>query len=131
MSEECPLAEQFVAQELLAFAKEHHYYQKLCYWLREGKRGNAEVDFVTQMGTKIVPIKVKAGAAGSLKSLLQMIAQKKLKQALKIDLNMPTQREINHEIVTEGAMVAEVNYQLTSIPPYLLTRVLNQDYNGE
>ncbi len=58
------LAEQFVAQELLAW-----HTSELFYWSRSAPSSNAEVDFLTQKDYHIYPIEVKSGAAGRLKSL--------------------------------------------------------------
>lgn len=58
------LAEQFVAQELLAW-----HGEKLYYWSRAARSSNAEVDFLTVCKGKIYPLEVKSGAAGKLKSL--------------------------------------------------------------
>ncbi|WP_027303392.1 ATP-binding protein [Rudanella lutea] len=62
------LAEQFVAQQLLATN------QEVCYWARTEPGTNAEVDFVTTQQGRIVPIEVKAGAKGGLKSLHYLLA---------------------------------------------------------
>ncbi len=62
------LAEQFVAQEMLATGND-----PLFYWAR-GKRGsNAEIDYLTVRTGAIYPIEVKAGSAGSLRSLHLML----------------------------------------------------------
>ena len=42
---------------------------QLTYWLREAKSANAEVNYVTASGSQVVPIEVKAGKSGTLKSL--------------------------------------------------------------
>ncbi|MGE3727816.1 MAG: ATP-binding protein [Candidatus Sericytochromatia bacterium] len=65
------IAEHIVGQELLALAV--NPLQKLCFWVREKKQSNAEVDFVLQHGEFIIPIEVKAGASGTLRSLHQFI----------------------------------------------------------
>ena len=70
------LAEQFVGQELLANLDPESSPQ-LYYWVRETKGAEAEVDFVTARGTNIIPIEVKAGARGRLKSLRQFMIDKK------------------------------------------------------
>jgi len=62
------LAEQFVAQELLALNDTQIYY-----WSREAKSSNAEVDFLAVCDGKIYPVEVKSGAGGSLKSLHLML----------------------------------------------------------
>ncbi|MDM8535638.1 AAA family ATPase [Desulfobacterales bacterium HSG17] len=58
------LAEQFVGQELLAYNDNQLYY-----WARDAKSSNAEVDYLFQNSSEIVPVEVKSGSAGRLKSL--------------------------------------------------------------
>ncbi|MBN1962363.1 MAG: ATP-binding protein [Deltaproteobacteria bacterium] len=62
------VAEQFVGQELLAY---HDPYRQpaLYYWMREAKNSSAEVDYLTEWGSHVVPIEVKSGPGGKLKSL--------------------------------------------------------------
>jgi predicted AAA+ superfamily ATPase len=63
------LTEQFIGQHLL----HPHQASQLCYWLREGKSSNAEVDYVISQGNLIVPVEVKAGISGALKSLQHLL----------------------------------------------------------
>jgi len=58
------LAEQFVAQEFLAWHSE-----KLHYWSRTARSASAEVDYLAVRDGKIYPVEVKSGPAGRLKSL--------------------------------------------------------------
>jgi predicted AAA+ superfamily ATPase len=58
------LAEQFVGQELIAAEN-----NDLFYWSRQEKSSNAETDFLIETTSGIVPVEVKSGPAGSLKSL--------------------------------------------------------------
>jgi uncharacterized protein len=58
------LAEQFVAQQILT-----HTDDSLSYWARTEPGANSEIDFVMVQEGKIIPIEVKAGSSGSLKSL--------------------------------------------------------------
>lgn len=62
------IAEQLVAQELIAY-NSIKSKADLYYWHREAKNSNAEVDFVTLKDQKIVPIEVKAGTTGHLRSM--------------------------------------------------------------
>jgi predicted AAA+ superfamily ATPase len=62
------LAEQFVAQELLAW-----HGSELFYWSREARGSNAEVDYLVVREGKIYPVEVKSGAGGSLRSLHLML----------------------------------------------------------
>ncbi|WP_395053422.1 ATP-binding protein [Flavobacterium sp.] len=58
------LSEQFVAQQLIAQTE-----QKTFYWARTESGASSEVDFVILKNNKIIPIEVKSGKSGSLKSL--------------------------------------------------------------
>jgi len=76
------LAEQFVGQELLAYA-DCYLDPHLFFW--EGDKGSdAEVDFVTNYHGKVVPIEVKAGKGGRLNSLRQFLAKKQVSLGLHI-----------------------------------------------
>lgn len=68
-------AEQFVGQELLAYASPY-INEQLYYWDRNKKGAMAEVDYVIQSGSHVLPIDVKAGTTGSLKSLAQFLIEK-------------------------------------------------------
>ncbi|MCD6292505.1 MAG: ATP-binding protein [Deltaproteobacteria bacterium] len=62
------LAEQFVAQELLAWQS-----SELFYWSRDARGSSAEVDFLTVKKGEIYPVEVKSGSGGSLRSLHLML----------------------------------------------------------
>jgi len=62
------IAEQFVGQELLAY-RNLREDPELFFWSRENKNSQAEVDFLTSIGTHVIPIEVKSGKTGTLKSL--------------------------------------------------------------
>ncbi len=78
------IAEQFVGQHLF-FRRGDFENPRLNYWLREGAKNNAEVDYVIENGTEVLPVEVKAGASGSLKALRQMITEKRLCRAIRFD----------------------------------------------
>ena len=65
------ITEQVIAQELKAYADSH--LKRLHFWVREKKQSNAEVDFVYQVDNLIIPIEVKTGKSGRLRSLHQFI----------------------------------------------------------
>lgn len=62
------LVEQYVGQELLALAQPYQAGE-LCYWERDARGSSAEVDYVINVGDKIIPIEVKSGKTGTLRSL--------------------------------------------------------------
>jgi predicted AAA+ superfamily ATPase len=53
------IAEQIVAQELLAY--ETRFSVQRAFWVREKKGSDAEIDFIVQYDSKIIPIEVKSG----------------------------------------------------------------------
>lgn len=65
------LAEQFVAQELRLTQDQG----KLYYWQRLEKSSTAEVDFLAVKHGRVIPIEVKSGAAGRLRSLHLFLEQ--------------------------------------------------------
>lgn len=112
---EGPLAEQFVGQELMA-QQDDFELPELFYWLREGKSGSAELDFVMQKGKFLVAIEVKSGASGKMRSLHQWNKdiQYKYKSSLRFDLNLPSIQKIQ---ITQDQQT--VKYTLTSLPLYM------------
>ena len=67
------VAEQFVAQELLACAPPDQD-PSLYFWSREVPASQAEVDYLVSSGRHVLPIEVKSGASGTLKSLRIFLA---------------------------------------------------------
>ncbi len=64
------LAEQFVAQELIASQSAGISTQtQLYYWSRSAPNAQAEVDFLMAKDGRIYPIEVKSGPSGKLRSL--------------------------------------------------------------
>jgi predicted AAA+ superfamily ATPase len=87
------VAEQFVGQELLVYGDFFHK-KDLFYWEREKKGATAEVDYVIQQGPLIIPIEVKAGITGRLKSLQQFIMEKESRIGIRIS-QLPLSLEQN------------------------------------
>ncbi len=114
------IAEQFVAQHLIQHAKP---YPELFYWLRDGGKGNAEIDFVFSSGGRVVPLEVKAGKSGSLKSLHQFMHEKKLKHAFRLDGALPTKQHVDVQLMTAKSQ-AHSRYQLESWPLYAVDQVV-------
>ena len=62
------VAEQYVAQELLAY-RDNTLAPSLFYWAREARNSNAEIDYLVPCGSGALPIEVKAGKTGTLRSM--------------------------------------------------------------
>ena len=69
------IAEQFTGLELLKSASCYRP-ESLYFWHREAKSSNAEVDYVTQKGQMIVPVEVKSGKSGAMRSMHLFIEEK-------------------------------------------------------
>jgi len=112
------LSEQFVGQELLhtipAFIK-----PELFYWHREKKGSAAEIDYLCQKGQTIVPIEVKAGRTGSLRSLHTFTASKKSKIGVRFNLDTPSIVNVDTQINNIG----RAEYKLISLPLYLTGQI--------
>ena len=115
------IAEQFIGQHLQHLLADSPN-RGLTYWLREGRSSNAELDYVISIAGNIIPIEVKSGATGKLKSLHQFMGQKKALFAVRFDLSLPSVHQIN-TIITVGKKRRNVNYQLISLPLYLIERL--------
>lgn len=118
------LAEQFVGQHLINPFEP----SRLTYWLREKKSANAEVDFVIASGNQIIPVEVKSGKSGSLKSLQQFVLNKHAALCVRFDLNPPDMSPITHSARSNSGS-APVSYTLLSLPLYLaeeLSRILDE-----
>ena len=108
------IAEQYVGQQLAAFGAGGQP-PDLHYWLRQARTGNAEVDYVISRGHWIIPIEVKAGRSGSLKSLLQFAHEKRPPLAVRFDTNPATHQTVLHTIRT-AAGLAPVTLPLLPSP---------------
>lgn len=79
------IAEQFIGLEIL---KNGSCYQQseLFYWHREALNSNAEVDFLIQKQTEIIPIEVKSGTKGSMNSMFLFLKEKNVKQGYRLSM---------------------------------------------
>ncbi|MEA3386464.1 MAG: AAA family ATPase [Thermodesulfobacteriota bacterium] len=112
------LCEQFVGQHLL-YLNEYYKKPELYYWAREAKNSSAEVDYVISSGVKIIPVEVKAGKTGRLKSLHQFVKEKNVDLSVRINLAQPSIYQESNKV--SGGKTIE--YKLLSIPFYLIGQV--------
>ena len=65
------IAEHIVGQELLA----HNFnvLNNLHFWVKDKKQSDAEVDFLYNFDGQVIPVEVKSGRSGKLRSLLQFL----------------------------------------------------------
>lgn len=111
------MAEQFIGQHLL-YAADHETRPALHYWLKEARQNNAEVDYVIQSDSRIVPVEVKAGKSGRLKSLIEFVHRKQVPLAVRFDLNFPSRQVVEHKLTGDPGVA--VRFPLISLPLYLV-----------
>jgi hypothetical protein len=114
------IAEQVVGQ-LLQCTEPYYIEPNLYYWRREQPRSSAEIDYVIQHNSSIIPIEVKSGKTGTLKSLHLFMALKERKLAVRINADLLSRVEI--DVTTQ--LNNQAKYELLSIPFYL-TEVIHQ-----
>ena len=83
--------------------------------MREKANSNAEVDFVLQHGKYIVPIEVKAGSHGRLRSLYQFVEKSKHPYAVRL--------LCNHFSTENVRIPGGMPYLLMNLPYYLSNRL--------
>ena len=72
-----------------------------------------------EIDARIVPVEVKSGAAGAMKSLHQFMLDKDLPVAVRLDRNPPSLQLVDVK-TTQGH---RVRYQLLNLPHYLTWRL--------
>lgn len=109
------IAEQVVGQLLRTIAPPY-VEPALYYWHREEKGSSAEIDYVIQYRNIVIPIEVKAGSTGSLKSLHYFMGLKQFPLAVRINSDIPQKIEVS----VKDNQGNPVKYLFLSIPFYLL-----------
>lgn len=112
------MIEQMTAQLLRIAQGEAKAFGQLFHWRREGGR-TGEIDYIIESNTRIIPIEVKSGKAGTMKSLHQFMHEKSLNYAVRLDQSPPSQQTIQVK-TTQGQ---PVSYHLQNLPHYLCERV--------
>ena len=114
------LAELLVGLELLKSA-DAFTDRSLFYWHREAANSTAEVDYLVQHNGAVLPIEVKAGRRGAMKSLHMLMAEKGIRLGLRTSQEnlriMDNIRIIPHYMIGEWKrLLADAR---PSIPPYI------------
>ena len=74
--------EHLFGQQLISMQKQHDF--ELGFWVREKRGSSAEIDFVIIKNNEMIPVEVKSGKTGSLKSLLLFMDEAPHKTAVRI-----------------------------------------------
>jgi uncharacterized protein len=112
------VAEQFIGQHLL-YTNPAYQEPQLYYWVREKKSSSAEVDYLLSVGAEILPIEVKAGKSGTLRSLHYFLREKSCRLGVRFNAHLP-QLSQEHTLLADGN---SLSYQLLSLPLYFVTQL--------
>lgn len=105
--------EHLVGQEILA--SKFEALSALHFWVREKKTSDAEVDYVVPFNGKLIPIEVKSGKEGKLKSLHLFMNESPQSLAVRFYAGKVS---ISKVITQEGKV-----YQLLNLPYFLASRL--------
>ena len=108
------VCEQLVGQHLL-YAQEPYLEPELHCWMRQKSASSAEVDYVIAVGGRVVPVEVKAGKTGSLRSLHAFLREKELGFALRFNADEPSLLDAETSIADAGCR----RFKLLSLPLYM------------
>ena len=116
-AQEGRLAEQFIGQQFRALAPAFEERPQF-YWHREAKNANAEVDYLYTIEDHVIPVEVKAGTSGSLKSIQMFLAEKKRSFALRFNMDSPSIGTFSTDLGGKAG-VKNISYTLLSLPLFL------------
>lgn len=106
------ISEQLVGQELLAY-RDCYEEAQLHFWHRDTRGSLAEVDYVINLHSQIIPIEVKSGSTGRLKSLQTMMTEKKLPLGIRIS-SLPLQSD-GHVLSIPFYLIGELKRLVANI----------------
>lgn len=106
------ITEAYVGQELLAYSL-YDIKPQLYYWHREARNSSAEIDYLIEQGNRAIPLEVKSGAAGTLKSLKYFLE--------------------NHRKSDYGIRFSSLNYaaenSIRNFPLYAVAKAMNSKHD--
>lgn len=79
------IAELFFGLEWLKYSSPFSQ-NELYYWHRENKTGNAEVDYVVQKNSAILPVEIKSSNSGVMQSLRMFLKEKNIPKGVRFSL---------------------------------------------
>lgn len=109
------MVEHLVGQEILAF--QYLSLASLHFWVREKKDSSAEVDYLFPFDGKLIPVEVKSGTEGKLKSLHIFMDMAPHTMAVRFYAGEMS--------ITEATTLTGKKYQLLNLPYYLVSQLEN------
>lgn len=112
------VCEQSAGQHLL-YRRDPYREPELHYWAREKPSSSAEVDYIISIGGRVVPIEIKAGKTGTLRSLHGFVHQRGLELGVRFNADAPSVCRAQGNLPTGEPY----DYELVSLPLYLIGQV--------
>ena len=103
------ITEHIVAQELLA--SKTNILNSLQFWVKNKKQSEAEIDFLYQFEGQMIPVEVKSGKSGKLRSLLQFLDL--------TDISVSVRFYAGHFQIEEHKTLTGKPFKLINIPYFL------------
>ena len=79
------MAEQIAGLEMLRYQSPNIRHD-LFYWVRQARNLQAEIDYLTSHLQNVLPVEVKAGTQGGMKSLWLFMREEQLSEAVRCSL---------------------------------------------
>jgi uncharacterized protein len=109
------IAEHVVRQELMAIDLLSNHISP--FWVREKKQANAEVDVLLQYKGMVIPVEIKAGKAGALRSLHEFMDKTDHSVAIRLYAGA---LEITDSVTKNGK-----SYKLLNLPYFLAGKIFD------
>ena len=109
------LIEHLVGQELLAI--QFNALSTLHFWVKEKKQSLAEIDYLIPFDSQLIPIEVKAGSEGTLKSLHLFMDE--------VPHNMAVRFFAGEMSISKITTPKGKSFQLLNLPYYLVSQIEN------
>ncbi|MDR2407766.1 MAG: DUF4143 domain-containing protein [Bacteroidales bacterium] len=115
------IAEQMVAYELIS--NDYRVSSKRKYWVRNKKGSDAEIDFIIQKDSQIIPVEVKSGHNARLKSLQIFMENSPAEIAIRVWSQTFS--------IDEITLSSSKKYRLYNVPFYYVGQLKNLINNIE
>jgi len=109
------IARQVVGQEIMATNQIANGVSPVNFWIRNKAQSNAEVDFVIEFRDLLIPVSVKSGEPGRLRSLHQYIDDSPHSYAVRLYAGMLT--------VQQATTVRGKKFYLLNLPYFLAGKI--------
>lgn len=119
------IVEALIGQEMLAYDNPHTK-KNLYYWHRETRGSEAEIDYLTQLNTNVIPIEVKSGSGSTLRSMQQFLASH---QTSPYGIRFSTNNYSQYECIHSFPLYAVIQIMITKNPE--LRKAIEMLFQGD